>query len=353
MKRRPGGFVLLLVLASLVVLSLLAAAIATRVERAVQDQAAEEQALRDAIDAESTRATVLYVASTRRYTFGGLTIDDAMVLRDGRTGQVVPGAEIDSYTPIGNEIRVDGTPYRGLGDTRFAIQDDRGRISINFSPRVMLDLWLQGRGVEPSERTALYSSLLDYQDPDDLTRVGGAEADEYREAGLPPPPNRTLMTPLELRRVMGWREPLAALSDEELVRIFSVARSALVNVNSASADVLATLPGWNPEVAARIVAHRRDAMLPHTLALRAVAGTMPLDPDAVILFPGDVASLTTWVPGRGNVLLEQWQLTPMDDGGRPWRTLYRLWLPAPDNAHGIDARPTGAPVFGDPAATDQ
>ena len=352
MRRRDGGFVLLLVLAALVVLSLLAAAIAANVERAVADQARANADFQAALDAEATRATVLYLAGTRRQTFGGQTVDDRAVLANGRLGDWTPGAEVPSYTPLGNELRLDGQPYLGVGGTVFALQDERGKISINFSDRRMLDAWLQARGVEPTQRQSLYATLLDYQDPDELTRLGGAEAAEYREAGLPPPPNRTLMTPLELRRVMGWGEVLAPLTDADIVATFSVSRSALVNINTAGAGVLAAMPGWNADIGAAIVAARRQQPFPDTVSLRQLVGVMPLDPDAVILYPGDVFTLTTWPLEGGAAMHEQWQLTPMEEGGRPWRTLYRLSMPRPEPFDADMARPTGAPVFRDASPAD-
>lgn len=353
MTRRAPGFVLLLVLAALVVLSLLAAAIAANVERAVADQARANAQFQASLDAESTRATFLYLAVSRRQTFGGQTIDDAVVISNGGIVPWQPGSEVPSYTPLGNEIRLDGSPYRGVGSTVFAVQDERGKISINFSDRRMLDFWLAGRGVGPQQRQALFAALLDYQDPDELTRLGGAEAAEYREAGLPPPPNRTLMTPIELRRVLGWAPVLATVSDAQLVGQFSVARSALVNINTADAAVLAAMPGWNSDIAAQIVALRQVAPLPDTVTLRRRIGVMPADPDSVILFPGETFTLTTWSTEGGPALHEQWQLTPMEEGGRPWRTLYRLWMPRPEPFDAEMARPTGAPVFGDAGTADR
>ncbi|WP_374602796.1 general secretion pathway protein GspK [Arenimonas sp.] len=351
--RRDKGFVLLLVLATLVVLSLLAAAIAANVERAVADQARANADFQARLETESTRATLLYLATSRRHTFGGQTIDDAVVRSDGSVADWQPGSDVPSYTPLGNEVRLDGSVYQGLGNARFALQDERGKISINFSDRRMLERWLEGRDVEPQQRQALLATLLDYQDPDEFTRLGGAEAPDYLEAGLPPPPNRTLLTPVELRRVMGWGPVLAGVSDAELVAAFTVSRTALVNINTADAGVLASMPGWNADIAERIIQSRASGPLPDTVTLRRLVAVMPADADSVILYPGDTFTLTTWSSLGGAALHEQWQLTPMEEGGRPWRTLYRLWMPRPEPLDADMARPTGAPVFGDAGTSDR
>lgn len=347
------GFILVATLAALVVLALLASAIALSVERARDDQAAADQAFQDALDAESTRATVLYLAATQRYTFGGLTVDDAVVLSDDERSALVEGEDIVSYAPTGTEIAMDGTPHQGLGRVWFSLQDDRGRLSINFVPRLLLSRWLEAQGAAPGTHGDLFARLLDYQDADDLVRLNGGESAEYRKLGQPPPPNRTLLTPLELRRVLGWNQALASLSDAELVQNFAISRAALVNVNTAPPEVLATIPGWDAAVAERVHAMRRQrGPYASTLDVLAVAGVPPLDPDGLILFPGETASLSTWSPGGGRIQLEQWQLTPMEDGGRPWRTLYKLSLAQPEDPDELTARRPRAKVFTDATTPD-
>ncbi len=73
--RHAQGFILVLVLAMLVVLSLLAGSIAGVTAR-LRDQAQFRQIrLRDSIDIAATRATILYLLTTQRMTVGGVTVD--------------------------------------------------------------------------------------------------------------------------------------------------------------------------------------------------------------------------------------------------------------------------------------
>ena len=74
--RDASGFVLVLVLAMLVVLSLLAGGIAATTAR-LRDHAEDRQRdLQDQVDMASTKATLYYLLSTQPMTIGGLTVDN-------------------------------------------------------------------------------------------------------------------------------------------------------------------------------------------------------------------------------------------------------------------------------------
>ncbi len=77
---RNTGFALLMVLGALVVLTLLAGATATTVARLREAAIHQRAQLLGTIDAYSTQQTVLFMLATQRMTFGGLTVNNAMVL---------------------------------------------------------------------------------------------------------------------------------------------------------------------------------------------------------------------------------------------------------------------------------
>src|SRR5690606_27519206 len=108
--------------------------------------------------------------------------------------------------PIGGELAVDDSIYLGLGDTRFAIQDESGLFPLILPDDWHLDAFLASQGVKRELIPKLRDSLLDYIDTDDLRRLNGAEAREYRQARLPEPLNRRLLLPVELDRLLGWNE---------------------------------------------------------------------------------------------------------------------------------------------------
>lgn len=342
------GFVLLAVLAALVVMALLAAAIATSAERAIADQRAAEQALDATLAAHSTEATVLYLLATQRVTFGGVTVDDQVVRTEDEIVSNEMGA---SLSPIGNEIRVDGRAYRGVGPARFALQDDRGRMSPAWVDPALRARLIAQLGGDARQSEDYLAKLLDYQDSDDLTRLNGAEAEEYEDAGLPPPANRPLANPLELRRVLGWRELLADRDDAEVAALFTLGRAPAINVNTATVPVLQALFNVDTATAERLVALREATPFFSSFDVWRSLGLVVGEEGGFMVFPGTSGTLSVWAPGTGTQRLRHFSLTPLDDGGAPWRSEYELRLPAPLPDPRLDAlaEPT-APIFSDPPA---
>lgn len=350
--RDARGFVLLAVLVALTVISMLAAAVAVVSARAVAEAQADSDGFRAEIDAIGTRDTVLYLLATRRQTMGGLTVDDQVVLSAGQA-TAFPQARDEfggtvSRLPIGNEIRLDSTPYSGLGNVEFALQDDAGRISLNWtSPQFQAGMF-RLLGVPPDQWNAMDATRLDFQDPDDLYRIGGAEARQYREHGLAPPANRTLATPLEIRRVLGWDKALEGMDDDKLMRLLTLSRWLSINVNTATVETLQALPGVDRALAERIVALR--ATMPNVLGSQFIRDfSLPMDEmDPISLYASGYGTLALW-HNAGPRQIVHWTLTPTDAGGRPWRLDYEITLPRDDVTDSSLARPTASPLLPGPA----
>ncbi|MHB1271831.1 MAG: type II secretion system minor pseudopilin [Rhodanobacter sp.] len=348
--RAQGGFILLTVIAMLVVLVLLASAVATISDRVRHDQQLADTRLQGELAADSTRATVLYLLGTQRVTFGGVTVDDQVNLTAFEQTEKAAGEPVISNLPVGNELRLDNTLYRGLGTSRFALQADSGLLSVNWSNPVVLQNWLGRLKVPFEQQGPLFDKLLDYQDPDDLYRLNGAEAEQYRAAGRPPPPNRPLATPLELRRVMGWGKVLAPLSDRQLLDTVTASRTAQICINTAPASVLALLPGVTPAMAERVVDMRRLQAFYQYDAVYELLPTLPRDNDLVSLHPGGSGTLAIWPADGTSGWLLHWTVTPFDDGGQPWRIDYELRLSARPRNGRTPAREATTPLLSDPPA---
>ena len=348
-SRRERGFVLLTVLAMVVVLTLLATAAAITVSRLRREAIVQQERLRGELDAYSTRSTLLYLLGTQRMTFAGLTVDDRIVYtaEEQATRKVDPEDLSISYTPVGNEIRLDGRDYRGLGDSQFALQDDRGRLSIDWAVAGTYDNLLRQLKVPVDQRGVLTDRLLDYQDSDDLPRLNGAEAPTYLQRGLPPPPNRPLLTPFELRRVLGWEKYLGAWSDAALARRLSAVRSVSINVNTAPASVLAMLPGVSPAMARRVVAYRNILPLDSYEGAQQLLPGLPPETDLVALYPGPSGTLESWPDSGGEGWQLHWTLTPFEHDGQPWRIDDAVRLERrSDGMAGSATRPAGAAFAG-------
>lgn len=324
------GFVLVVVLVLLVVLTLLAGTVALSGRQAVARAQREIDLFQSHLDMLSTRETVLFMYATQHRNLGGLVAEHRPPLTMDSFDTDTDGTRM---LPDGSEIRLDATPYTGVGSAVFALQDDHGLISLNWTMPALRQALYAHFKVPPDQWNALDAKRLDYQDEDSLHRLGGAEEAHYREAGLPSPPNRTLTTPLEVRRILQWNTMLEDVGDGELLGMLSMSRHTAVNVNTAPARVLAMLPGLDAGHAERMVALRKRA--PFTSEYQ-VMQTFPLEPfmyDVLLLFPSSSGNLILQDRRFGATRLIHWTLTPMEFGGPPWRIDYEVILPR-DNRDG-------------------
>jgi general secretion pathway protein K len=335
------GFVLVAVLILLVVLALLATGVATTAERAVREAANDQERFHAELDMVSTQETLLVMLSTHRRTIAGL--------RPHYAAAAIATGELDEnptdWLPAGDEIRMDGRTYAGLGHIHFALQDDRGQLSVNWAPVAIRHAAYAALGAPVEQWARLDDIRLDYQDDDDLRRLDGAEADEYRALGLPPPANRPLTSPLELRQLPEWRELLTPLDDEAVLRRFSVTREVSVNLNTAPVDVLAALPGMDRVNAERLVALRELAPI---ASIAAAQREVPLNPaleEFFNLYANSHGHLIVWDSRQGIRRMARWTLMTLGNTRRPWRIDYEVILPRGDSDDQLAAEPTQAALF--------
>ena len=89
---------------------------------------------------------------------------------------------IAGFDPNADHIRLDDYPYR-LGDAVVRFQDARGLINLNLGSSSDLFNVLGTFEISANDRGPLIAKLQDYIDADLLTRLNGAEAPEYADAG--------------------------------------------------------------------------------------------------------------------------------------------------------------------------
>lgn len=347
--RDASGFVLVLVLAMLVVLSLLAGGIAATTAR-LRDHAEDRQRdLQDQVDMASTKATLYYLLSTQPMTIGGLTVDNRFAAIRARAE--AEGLDFNfSVAPTRNEIALDGRVYRGLGDTRFAVQDDSGLFGIKLQPpEALARLIAAHSGKSSVPPSVLIARLMDYQDQDDLYRLNSMEREGYAKLGLPPPSNLPLVTPMELLRIPGWREALAGMSGRGINATITTEATTLINVNTAPLGALMTLQGVDAAMAERVVARRKLQPFMTGMDFYEFLGlASPFEP-AIRLYPLTSGTLRLWGSRGGQVQLVHWKLTPGDDGGRPWREDYEL-IDSQDSRLDDAAAQVGSRLFAKPVA---
>lgn len=315
---RPSehGYILVATLWLLAVITIAAGYFAERVGRAIALAQQRQDAAEQLVEFANTRAELLYRLGTVYFSQHGLGQPPATLALDDR-------------------------PYRGSGSDVVRLQDMRGLLNVNFVERNML-LNLFGQfGVPAERRDALLDALLDYTDDDDLRRLNGAEVAEYAAAGLPPPANNYLISPHQLKNIIGWRDQASFWREPGLLRLVTTSRIAGFNPNTAPLEVLACLPGVTRETAAAAIKLRGETPLVSTAAL---PGLIPgaYDPEALIFFPANSIRVTQQGGKLPWALQFAVTLTPGSETG-PWRIDYTSKTPVSypvDNVEKIQKLPT-------------
>lgn len=137
--------------------------------------------------------------------------------------------------------------------------DEAARIDLNAAPEPLLKGLLQNVGGLDSEAAQrVLEAILDWRDPDDLRRPNGAEAADYRAAGLKyVPTNASFENVGDLRRVLGVTSALMTKIGDSLT-VYS--RQPGINPATAPREALLALPGITPEQVDTFIAARRDAL---------------------------------------------------------------------------------------------
>ena len=145
-----------------------------------------------------------------------------------------------------------------LGNGTFSIKitDMERKLNINSAPEPLLRFILEMHGgVDATDVDVYIDSLRDWMDPDENAGLNGAESDVYLSES---PPYYSKNGPLdhitELKLVQGFRENPSLYS--VFAKNFTAISGGLINVNTASAQVLELLPGMDPDIANEIVMFR-------------------------------------------------------------------------------------------------
>ncbi|HEY1035592.1 MAG TPA: hypothetical protein VGE09_11490 [Pseudoxanthomonas sp.] len=343
-ERSQRGFVLAVTLWLLAGIGVAVGLMMLWARSQVEHARLDSERLQDDVAALETRDTLLYIAATREFTLAGLPVEPL-------SADTVAMRKLDEFggvmrDPVGGELRLDGTRYRGRGASFFAIQDEAGLFSLRRPTAGGLDRFLQVEGVEKGKIPRLRDTLLDYIDGDDLNHLQGAERTDYERERRPPPPNRGLLLSSELARVMDWD----GLPPAQLGRIIEHASAfyvGAINLNTTPAELL---PLWIPNCpeACELLLKRRQER-PFRNGIEAEALTLGK-------LPGDSA-IDYRTVAEGILRIDVWgrtgrgqryhvRLTPSADQRGPWTILaaYPVQRPADDR----DAETTQSPLLAGP-----
>jgi general secretion pathway protein K len=192
--------------------------------------------------------------------------------------------EEETELPDWSWIRA-GEPYEiswENGKAKVLVSDEGGKININIASRPQLVKLVANAGVSGDERDIIVDSILDWRDVNNFHRLNGAEEDYYQQ--LDPPyscKDGHFDTIEELLFVRGVTPEIfygssymeenkkgeqSSTSEEEtyqgLAPFITVYRSSprpsTININTAPALVLETIPGITPELAQLIIQERKQ-----------------------------------------------------------------------------------------------
>lgn len=344
--RSQRGFVLAVTLWVLAAIAVIVGAMTFWAVEEVRSAADDRQRTDDLIAMHSTRDTLLYIGATSDLTFAGMPTQppgeaELAIARLDEMGAF-------KHDPRGGELRLDSTRYAGLGDIAFALQDEAGLFGVMVPNESLLGRLLQAEHADQDAIPRLQDALLDYIDPDDLRHLNGAEKREYERARLPPPPNRRLLLPGEIRRVLGWR---ALPGQGALPDLLTTFYSGAVNLNTMPAALLPVwLPGC-PRTCELFAEMRKRKAFQSGAEVQTLLGIRLPGDDAVDyrFLASDVLRVTFW--GKSG---EAWRIhvrfTPLADQRGPWSILAAYPVPRPDEH--ASAQPTGSALFAD-APTDR
>lgn len=175
----------------------------------------------------------------------------------------VQRAIFELFLPAGTKEawKADGAPHQWeFGDARLVVTllDESAKIDLNTAGESLLLGLFKGAGLNGNEAAALLDTVLDWRDSDDLRRPNGAEAPEYKAAGLNVrPPNAPFETVDEVQRVLGMTQQVYSRIEGVLT-----VHSRLGDICSAIAprQVLLALPGAQEDQVDAYLARRKAAL---------------------------------------------------------------------------------------------
>lgn len=128
------------------------------------------------------------------------------------------------------------------GEVRVKVEDEEGRININYASETLLRRLFHYSGVDKEKENELIDSLKDWIDPDDAHRLNGAEDEYYEPLGYSTKNDR-IDTIEELNLIKGFSRGIL-YGDEEHKGISSMITTfgtGGLNINTASRELMSLL----------------------------------------------------------------------------------------------------------------
>ncbi|KDA00622.1 general secretory pathway protein [Hyphomonas polymorpha PS728] len=205
-----------------------------------------------ALDNMEARATYLFLTSPPvRYGVslsGGARDATEVILGTPAPSrvEVEAAAAEDLWRADGGRIALLSPGVRGTAE----YHDLAGLVSLNSSDPALIAALLERFGISTEDALTMTARLRDFTDEDNIRRTRGAERQEYRLRGLPPPPNSPLRRVAEASGIYGW-EGFAPLGSADFLSLVTAASTVQDPVWSFSPPAVLELRAALPVVARR------------------------------------------------------------------------------------------------------
>lgn len=252
---------------------------------------------------------------------------------------------------LGN-IRIDGRFYRNADGSLVRYQDAGALFNLRNSSRDEFARLLLAVGVTDGRQAdRLADQLADYSDADSLQHLNGAEAPEYQQAKLPEPRNARLLSPMELQRLLDWKQ-LGVEQQSALLEQVYVGPSRTLNRYTVTAPVLSAVGQVDILVAQALIAQRQAGTLLRIESLPIIAGGNYLAESRFITVPSPTLVFTvcpvyvSWcqrlsITSSGESANSPWHI------GYSYRFPRTAALPRPETVEAlpVDAPPAPPPLY--------
>ena len=324
---RQEGFVLIATLWFVAVLALVTIIISSWVSNALERAGAHRNELDAHAQEISVADRIAFLMATNYFSTRGLELS-----KDQGQARVAFLGDFDTTAPGAAFIALDDRLYR-LGNDVVQLQDSGGLL--NLKGQASLVNLLKVYGVDHQDSAALVDRLLDYAQPSAGTQLDGATNDDYASAGRPPPRGAPLLTPWEPLRVLGWDAYPALWSGQApLSEVVTIGSSNGINLATAPATVLRSLPGMDDAAVARWLSYRATDQIVDAGNFQHVTNVLLTVDLQTNYFPASSLRLTETSPTDPLLHQIEIRLTPLDRA--PYRIDYAVDLPKPTAYRSID-----------------
>ncbi|WP_100655924.1 type II secretion system protein GspK [Alteromonas flava] len=345
---RQQGFILVASIWVMAILIMMVSAFAVWVEKSLDKALLQNHRANMEIHTTSTQSTLLYLIATQGATQAGIKVPIEQSngeLTDVTLDDFLGGAVIDDMgskvvTIEGSELYVDGSSYKGVGNSRFSLLDLSGLIPLNSSSPIFTEELLSHLALEPARIRQLTMTLQDYIDKDNEMNANGAELFQYQQRGLPAPPNGQLLSRFELKNIIGWSELETLWGNSVLHNSMVASTIDRYNVNAMSPFIAQVVFDLSPTEANVLVTEGKRKKYSHFKDMVDRTG-LALHPyfDRVEFNPSSRFRLSFWYPeARLKRELDVYFPVVVRAGDLPWVISRDLIVPVTESEALVEPR---------------